>query len=134
MRKCDEQNQRRRCDDRPCADGYRPWKRYTKEKLITSSVVLNRNRLACQHIKLRIGNDRLGAYGIAFPEGKIAISSNISPVFIPVIYGEKSELAGFRRRLLNKVAVEIIELQSLEEPHADLEDMEAIGRGGRSRN
>jgi acetoacetyl-CoA synthetase len=52
----------------------------------------------------------------------------VSPVYVlPGIYGVKSELAEFQSRLLNRVPVEIIELQDLEEPFADLVNMKAIG-------
>ena len=55
-------------------------------------------------------------------------TSDISPVFIlPGIYGEKSELENFRSRLSDKVILDIIELQSLEEPLADLVSITAIG-------
>jgi thioesterase domain-containing protein len=53
---------------------------------------------------------------------------DFSPVyFFPGIYGDKQELVEFRSRLSDRVPVEIIELQSLEEPLADLISMEAIG-------
>lgn len=55
-------------------------------------------------------------------------TSDISPVFIlPGIYGEKSELEDFRRRLSDEVLLDILELQSLEEPLADLVSITAIG-------
>lgn len=56
------------------------------------------------------------------------ISVDVSPVYIfPGIYGDKQELVEFRNRLSDRVPVEIIELQSLEGPLADLISMEAIG-------
>ena len=45
----------------------------------------------------------------------------------PGIYGDKAELVEFQARLSVSVSIEIIELQSLEEPRAELSDMEAIG-------
>ncbi len=58
----------------------------------------------------------------------MASSANISPVYLLAgIYGERSDLAEFRRKLSSEIQVEIVELQSLEEPVAQLTDMKAIG-------
>lgn len=58
----------------------------------------------------------------------MANPSYISPLFVlPGIYGEKTELSEFRSRLLDRVPVEIIGLESIQEPLADLTDMKAIG-------
>jgi len=52
-----------------------------------------------------------------------------SPLFVlPGIYGDKSELAEFQSRLSDTMPVEILELQSIQEPAAELTDMKAIGR------
>lgn len=56
-------------------------------------------------------------------------TSRIYPIFVlPGIDGDKSELADFRSRLSDTLTVEILDLQSLEEPLAELTDMKAIGR------
>jgi phthiocerol/phenolphthiocerol synthesis type-I polyketide synthase D len=56
-------------------------------------------------------------------------SSHISPVFIlPGIDGNKSELAEFRSRLSDTLSVKVLDLQSIQEPLAELTDIKAIGR------
>ena len=46
---------------------------------------------------------------------------------LPGIYGDKLELIEFQTRLSPEVPIEIIELQSLEEPLAELMSIEAVG-------
>jgi thioesterase domain-containing protein len=46
---------------------------------------------------------------------------------LPGIYGDRLELTEFQTRLSPDVAIEIIELQSLEEPLAELMSIEAVG-------
>lgn len=46
---------------------------------------------------------------------------------LPGIYGEGLELTEFQSRLLSEIPIEVIELQSLEEPLAELLSMKAIG-------
>ena len=56
------------------------------------------------------------------------ISSDVSPIYVfPGICGEESELQEFQNKLLDRIPVEVVALQSLEEPFVDLVDMKAIG-------
>jgi thioesterase domain-containing protein len=58
----------------------------------------------------------------------MTISSKTSPIYLLAgIYGEKSDFEEFRQKLPSNIPVEIIELQSIEEPVAQLTDMKAIG-------
>src|SRR5581483_5015800 len=63
------------------------------------------------------------------PSGfEMTISSKTSPIYLLAgIYGEKSDFEEFRRTLPSSIPTEIIELQSLNEPVAQLTDMKAIG-------
>jgi thioesterase domain-containing protein len=61
-------------------------------------------------------------------DSRYLLAGDVSPVYIlPGIYGDKSGLVEFRSRLVGRIPVEIIEIQSLEEPLADLLDMKAVG-------
>ncbi len=58
----------------------------------------------------------------------MAISQKISPIYlVPGIYGEASDFAEFRSRLPDGIRTEIVELQSIKGPLAQLTDMKAIG-------
>jgi len=46
---------------------------------------------------------------------------------LPGIYGDGSELTEFQSRLSNEIPIDVIELQSLEEPLAELLNVKAIG-------